>query len=286
MLENTESMSTPTRMSAIESFMEKSRCRSFLIVIPGDSGVDPCMSEGRSGAMLKERRRRVVRPVRLTLIAVFFLLLPIANYVIRAVMHDVSMLNPREVFDNIDTLPLILMLAPWLVAVGLFFVRIWGWYAAVVYGMLLLGYNFYALVANPTLYNFFTLSQVIVAALIIYLLGEQDLAAPYFDYSRRGWRGHARKAVRINVSVNGKPFVTSDMSNAGLCIIWRECPLQLNNAVDLNVIPPENTDTSGELLELRGGVARIDGDYIGIAFRGLSRKQRKTIERMLKDTTV
>ena len=88
----------------------------------------------------------------------------------------------------------------------------------------------------------------------------------------RGWRFQIRKPIEVDINVNDLKLRTRDISPTGFFVEWLNCPLELNQEVNVTLYIDKQT------LELKAGVVRLDSVGAGIAFRFLDADSTKTIK--------
>jgi hypothetical protein len=219
-----------------------------------------------------ERRKRISRPIPIIVFGILFLLLPFINYINFAYQFQIPFQNVLEVVKTVDSIGLILSVIPFAVGIGILLVKRWGWFLFLAYSFLVLFYNTMVLISEPSELNILTLIQSTIGFAAIFYFLKPDISAPYMKMYGRGWRFQRRRPIEADLSINGLKLKTRDLSATGFYVEWRDCPYELNQAV--NVSLPMETQT----LELRAGVVRLDSLGAGIAFRSLDNLTARTIK--------
>lgn len=256
-----------------------------------------------------ERRKRISRPIPIFVFGIFFLTIPFINYFgyiyqfkipiksilavpiseygliffilpivnyfnfafqIQVPIHDVS-----TVVKIIDVFALILSVVPFVFAIGILLVKRWGWFMFLGYSLLVLFFNTVVLFYDPTDLNIFTLVQCIIGFTAIFYFLKPDISTPYMKMYGRGWRYQKRKPVEVELMIDMHKLKTKDISATGFYVEWSECPLSLNQEVDI-LFSIEN-----QKLSVKAGVVRLDSEGAGFAFRYLDNQSKLTLKKLI-----
>ena len=224
-----------------------------------------------------KKRKRVARPLTLKLAATALILFPFVNLVALAWQYGFPLSRLHIAILNIDIFALVLLILPIPIGIGLLMVKKWAWWALLVFTALLIFYNVYVAIGSPAGFNYLAVAQSILGmGILIYFL-RRDVSAPYFKMHPRGWRGQKRSPVSLPLKLDGKDLPMVDLSASGFYAKWPDCDLELNSAVSIEI--SANKEDS---LRATGGVVRVDGNGIGVAFRDLDVEQRKLIHTFLQ----
>lgn len=147
----------------------------------------------------KDRRKRLKRPKTLLCFGTLFLILPIINYFYIANQLEFNYKEFSVVLKSIDSFALFLLIIPIFVGIGILFVQKWGWWLFLIYSILLIVYDIYALILSPTYFNIGVLLRSIFGIFAIIYFTRKDISAPYFKMYPRGWRGEKRKPIEMEI---------------------------------------------------------------------------------------
>ena len=225
---------------------------------------------------ITDRRRRLKRPFSLTVFGFIFLSLPLVRYFQVCYEKNISYDYPLFFIQSLDTLDLILLFAPLIVAAGTLIIKPWGWYFFLAYSALLICYNLYRFFHESAIYNFSTVLFSFLGALAVIFFTSKDISAPYLRMTRRGWRRHLRRNIQVKIKVNNTRRTTRDINELGAYVKWSKCELDLSEEVDVSFSTPSIR------YHIKGGIVRIDDDGIGIAFRNLGSSEQKQLRKDLQ----
>lgn len=223
----------------------------------------------------KERRERLKRPKTLLFFGILFLFLPLINYLYIANQLELNYKEISVVLKSIDYFALFLLLLPIFVGIGILSVQKWGWWLFLLYSILLIIYDIYALTLSPTYFNIGVLLRSIVGIFAIIYFTRKDISAPYFKMYPRGWRGEKRKPIEMEIKIDEKELITKDISLSGFYIGLKDSDYSINQKLDIILNLEKNP------IQLKGGVVRIDKNGIGIAFRNLNSKNKEILKEIL-----
>ena len=223
-----------------------------------------------------DRRTRYKRPRALLIAGIGFLLMPFYNYYFLAHVLDRPLDRIALNLAQAGTWYTLLMLASFVVGIGLLAVQKWGWWAAMIYSSTLIVHNTYTIVVHPAHHNFDAIAQTVIATILLIYFGSKDISAPYFKVYPRGWRLQFRSPVRLDLRVNDIPLKTLDFSPRGFYVEWTDHDKNPGDAVEVVLATDEGETT------LTGGVVRVDAQGTGIAFRGLKTETRRRLKRLVR----
>jgi len=241
-----------------------------------------------AGVPPRRKRKRVARPRTLILFASILIALPFLNYFGLAAQYGLPWSYPLLVFKKTPIAALLLWAAPLPIGIGLLLVRLWAWYALLVYAAVLVLYNLAALLfsgGGAGVYNAGALGVTVFGfAAMVYFL-QRDVSAPYAKTYPRGWRYQKRSPVIAPVLVDDRKLETRDLSESGFYADWPDCPYEPNDSVDvelpLDAEDERSTEDRNAALRIEGGVVRVDPNGAGVAFRGLDERDRRRIRAFL-----
>jgi hypothetical protein len=120
----------------------------------------------------------------------------------------------------------------------------------------------------------FILGNVMRIAFVGYVL-QKDFRAPYFQILQRRFRGTRRLAVRVPITLDGREWMTEDLSTGG-CFVARPAPARAaGERVDVAL------DCGSSTLRCEGQVMRSTAAGLGVRFIGLPRRERRALRLML-----
>ncbi|MBX7058607.1 MAG: PilZ domain-containing protein [Leptospirales bacterium] len=215
-------------------------------------------------------------PRSLLISGLILLLLPLFNYLAVSYHLLIPPQYPIKILSRLNLIELALMVLAIPVGIGLLRVKRWGWYSFLVFGVLLILYNIYALSTAVSRYNLVALLETCAAIAAIFVFVRRDIAAPYLRMYPRGWRFQRRVPVEFPVRVEGQSVVMRDASDRGVYVAWDAGRLSPGASLKLQF------DLGGESFALDAGLVRIDADGCGIAFRNLSRSDARRLRSALQ----
>ena len=250
-----------------------------------------------------EKRKDVVRPLNLTICGLVFFLIPIVNlgqlfipseyrFVLftvfpflnsfsltiehTAVHHVTSGMEYLQMLTFID---IILLILPMFVGFGILSMTQIGKWMFMIYSGGLILYNLSTFVFFPINYNFITLVNSLVLTFIVNHFLNKDILNPYnTDIHKKSW---GRMPFVNDAVVNGIPCTTRDISYSGTFVYLENSNLELEQEV---IIQFKLKDKN---YSLKGGVARIEKEGIGIEFLfghgGMDAETMKEIKNMLRE---
>ena len=169
----------------------------------------------------------------------------------------------------------LILLLPFLIAIGLIRVKKYGWYAFLIYACIVIIQNIYSITQIFNLQNLTTFFRTFFWIAIAIYFSKKDLSAPYFKMYPRGWRGEKRKPVEIKIKITEKEYLTADLSLSGLFVFYPNCPYILNEEIEIELT------FNNSSLKILSGIVRIDENGIGIAFRNLNKENRAFLKEFL-----
>ncbi len=238
-----------------------------------------------------KKRKRIHRPKTLIFFGLFFLILPFINYIGIAIRFKHRLVEFSNIFGELHSLEIIILIIPVFVAIGILMVQTWGYFLFLFYAILLTAHNAITIFRDPALYNYNSFFQTIIIFGAVFYFLKKEISAPYLfrpkdnlvlsnileNYSSyfkipNGWRRAKRAEVKIQVNLSNHNLVTKNFSSSGFYADWIEPSLNPSEEVPV-VFKINNQDYN-----LKGGVVRVDENGIGIAFRNLSKEMKKSLE--------
>lgn len=213
----------------------------------------------------------------MVLFGILFILLPFMNFFTVAWHYHIPVHASGMFFRLLNVYQLILFFASIPVGIGLLMVKKWGWWAFLGYSATLVTYNIYSLINYPVAYNAQSLIEALIIIVSVAYFTHKDISAPYMKLYPRGWRLQRRSPVVLNVQIDDKNFSTRD---AGLFGIYVSCSSPVfftGQRVSVRFNVPDGT------MDLTGGVVRVDDEGVGIAFRGITRTQKRIMRTLIRD---
>ncbi|MBK8398280.1 MAG: PilZ domain-containing protein [Leptospiraceae bacterium] len=224
---------------------------------------------------LKERRKRIKIPKRILVLSIFLILLPFINLVYLGFSYRIPMSQLHKIPANLSLGSNLILLLPFLIAIGLIRVKKYGWYAFLIYACIVIIQNIYSITQIFNLQNLTTFFRTFFWIAIAIYFSKKDLSAPYFKMYPRGWRGEKRKPVEIKIKITEKEYLTADLSLSGLFVFYPNCPYILNEEIEIELT------FNNSSLKILSGIVRIDENGIGIAFRNLNKENRAFLKEFL-----
>jgi len=220
----------------------------------------------------RSSRKRGARPWGILAFSGFFLVLPFVNYYLIAMRQKAPWLDFIPILRGAEPVMLAVAVLPVFIALGLLLVTRWGFYLFAAYSVLSILVHSYYAIRYPVLENLAAVGQVVFLLLSLGYFLREEISLPYRDPAHKGWRKTFRLPIRITVHVDDMELKSADFSSTGLSVHWPDCDREPGTAVRLRFQLRE------KLYDLEGGIARIAGENVGIAFRGLDKKTRRGIE--------
>ncbi len=205
---------------------------------------------------VKDRRRRLKRPLLLNIIGVGFIVAPFANLVFNAIYFKMPL---NVVFYKYDALGISLLFVAPLVGLGILHVKRWGWYTFIVFAVGVLSYNASLLFKHNITYNWIVLIHSFILLVMAGFVLQKDITAPYFAYDKRGFRRAKRERVTKKIEINKHNCETIDISKLGVLVVWPDCPLDPGTEVTIDLKDGSKPITAG--------IVRVEGDTVGLAYR-------------------
>jgi hypothetical protein len=251
---------------------------------------------------MKERRKRIARPFRLTLFGTFFLSLPLINYIGIAIRNQYAIYEFSSIINEYRLFELVLLIIPLLVGIGILLVQKWGYYLFISYSAILIFYNSLLLLLEPKPYNINSFIQTIIIFSAVFYFLKKEVSSPFLFrplevgwkpyYQKKvnqmfsiteGFRRSKRKPIKIEIFIDTIKLKTIDFSEGGFYAQTNQFPFSINEEVKLK-FKLDQKDFS-----LKGGVVRIDEiqsnqsskplQYkVGIAFRNLTKEEIKELK--------
>lgn len=225
----------------------------------------------------RERRKRLKRPLSILIFSLIYFLLPFFNYISWNITLHTPPLEPDYFFRRINEIEFLFLILPFFAALALFSVTRFGWWFFLVFSLANIAYNFYVFLLQASVYNFSAVLQSFFAVAAVIFFTSKNLSAPYMKMYPRGWRMQVRRPVRIQVLIDGFKRFTKDMSEAGLFVIWKDCPLDPDKELKVEF------SINRERFELKGTIVRFDERGVGIAFRYVDKNNAGKLKNLLAE---
>jgi hypothetical protein len=225
----------------------------------------------------RERRRRIRRPLTLTLFGLAFACMPPVNYIAIAYRLQLPVTALSAVFASLNYYEIALLFAALPVGLGLLLVKKWGWWLFLLYSIALIAYNATIFILQPFAGNLGALILALFGMAAMAYIMRNDISAPYIKMYPRGWRLQKRKPLVFEIAVDGIVRRTRDAHERGVYVDWPDCRLEPGTAVDLGFRLNANR------YNLQGGIVRTDPDGVGIAFRDLDPNTQVSLRHDLRN---
>jgi len=224
-----------------------------------------------------ERRRRQARPPLLLAFALFFLLMPIINYVGRVFYLQSSFGDWHRVTETFGWRSTTLLLLGPAVSLGLLWKHRAGWYLFLVYAPSLLLHNVLAMISAPGAFNIGALVQTAIAFAAIGYFLRKDTYAPLLADEPRGWRRNRRVTLNTAIEIANHEYRTRDLNARSCFVLWQDCSLRPSSEVQVRLHLAER------VFDLRAGVARVQPTGVALAFRDVPPQQARELEQALAE---
>ncbi len=211
---------------------------------------------------------------------VVFTLIPFLNTFSLTFEHTAHIgrgLDYIHLFTYIDA---VLIIAPFIVGLGLLSVTQVGWRIFMSYSGALVIYNLVMFIIHPNSYDFITLINSAVLTFIVINLVQKDISIPYMDLHKSRWRFGQRLPLVNDALVNGKNCITRDISHSGVFVYLQNSGFQLHEEVSVHF------QLKDRAFDLKGTVVRLDKDGVGIAFKNLDTEVTKELKKLIRDLTL
>jgi hypothetical protein len=226
--------------------------------------------------VVKDRRMRLKRPLSILLVSGLCFLYPIINYWHFVNYYNVPLREFNFIMSKLNVMQIVLLFTPFIVAIGLYLVKKWGWYLFLIYSFFLISFNIYAIFKFKVLKNYLSLGEVVIVTILSIYFLRKDISAPYMKLYPRGFRGEKRTPIEVDIMLNmGSEKIqkkTRDLSQAGFYVDWEKCELTLNSSLQVSFSSKQRA------YNVEVGVVRIDDMGVGFAFRNLT----PSVERHLR----
>ena len=225
---------------------------------------------------LRDRRKRVRRPLLLVLFGIGYILMPVVNYIGAAFALDVPLHFYQVIARSFDPFQYAIMATAVVAGVGLLQIKKWGWWSALGLAGVITVYNLVILIQSRALYNLSALLLTVFAIAILLYFTRKDISAPYMKMYPRGWRYQTRTPNQIEIQINDDSFQTIDMSEYGLYAKMDADRFEPGQEIKVQL--PLRTET----FELNAVVVRVDENGAGLAFRDLNAERRSTLQKAIQ----
>ncbi len=147
------------------------------------------------------------KPLLINVIAAFYLLTPVF-FILQyfAFLHrPFTDLQTWKLIFHPPFYKLTFIIIPPIVAVGIYRVRLWGWYLAIAHLLYVLGNNLLAFLVGRTVTPWWVvgLNTVVTLAVIVFFV-RRVIRAPYFNPRVRWWESKPRYAVTLKVKLKNE----------------------------------------------------------------------------------
>ncbi|MCB1319718.1 MAG: DUF2127 domain-containing protein, partial [Leptospiraceae bacterium] len=183
---------------------------------------------------------------------------PVLNYFALASSLGIPFSYPRLVLSFVNPWIVPLLILPVIIGVGLLRIKKWAWYLFMIYAPVLIGYNVYVLIERPDAFNISALLITILFGAALVFIAHKDISAPYVKMYPRGFRLEKRRPLQLELTINGQPRTTRDLSDTGVYVDWPDCPLEPGHTVKL-----QHPELNGER---SATVVRVDAAGVGLFF--------------------
>lgn len=238
-----------------------------------------------------KKRKRINRPKTLLGFGIFFLILPLVNYIGIAIRFQHRLVEFSNIMEELHSLEIILLFTPVFVSIGILTVQTWGYYLFLFYAIILTLHNTITLFRDPAVYNYNSFIQTIIVFGAVFYFLKKEISAPYlfrpqdnivlsnvFENFRsifkipNGWRRAKRKNAEIRINLSNHSLSTKNFSEAGFYADWIDPPFNPSEEVQIDF------SINQQAYKVKGGVVRVDETGIGVAFRDLTDEIKKSLK--------
>jgi c-di-GMP-binding flagellar brake protein YcgR len=228
------------------------------------------------------------RPLIITIIALCYLLSPLAIVTQASMIHHIPIFGPRNIFERLFFTDIIILGIYVLCAVGIFSVKKWGWYVFLSCSLVLIGYNIAVYLTNPRYTLILLIIYNVVLAVVAGIFFRKHIIAPYFNPRLRWWETETRYKIDIyaELSIGRKKLRGEilDISNSG-------CLIALDHVIKLGTTHTFSLRCLSHFVYVNGRAMRKsssdeEGDYYGIMFVKLTPLVRESLGALLEELEV
>lgn len=182
---------------------------------------------------------------------------------------------PTDVIVKLNNAEVIFLIIAFLAGLGLLMIKRWGWYLFVFSSITLFVYNGYFFIKYPQTFSRGPLlhTTIILFAFLYFL--QKDIILPYIDRKRKGFRHFRRYPITIPIKVNEEIRDSINISIGGMMVYWSKPKFELNEKVSLDF------ELGDDKFAYNAGIAVIQEDRVGIAFRGLEKQDMQRLKKAI-----
>lgn len=163
------------------------------------------------------------RPLPITLLASFLLAAPIVILIYLLCGNDWNIISSAE---QISMHMLLLAVASYVVGIGIWKVRPWGFYSLIGLTLGVVAYNIYEYYIAPETLSHLNLLLIVGFAIAVYFITREHVTAPYFNPRVRWWE----RADRLDVNLQGEfqikdkkvRYPILDISSTGCFVAFKD----------------------------------------------------------------
>ncbi len=236
------------------------------------------MAEKRlSLSVRKERRTRVKKPPVLVILSLLIISLSVINYAGLSFKYGIPMHWIHQIYFMASVKEILFLILSIISGFGLLVVHRWGWYAFLISSVFFLIHNAYYMLIYPSNIQPGPVFQsLLILTAVVYFL-QKDVYSPYLWMRRAGWRYYRRYSVSLPMEINGQHYLTKNMSGGGALLSWNDCDLEPGTGVNAVF------SLCGITYRCEAGIVAADDTFgTGIAFRGFTRSQKNSIDKLLR----
>lgn len=225
------------------------------------------------------------RPLIITVIALCYLIAPVAIIVQGSFVSRIPLFGPHNIFTRLYYTDIIILCLYPVCSIGLYSVRKWGWWVFLGGSIALIVYNVVVYLISP-MYNIvllviFNVGLAVVAGIFF----RKHIIAPYFNPRLRWWESDPRYRLEIAV------YIVAGAERIGgeaLDISESGCLVSLDKTLELGNIYPISIRCMDHQVDLQGRVMRRSStgespDRYGMMFVKRDKDQKRDIDSLIRD---
>lgn len=216
------------------------------------------------------------RPKRIQWIVIGLCVAPFLNLLHYANQYQLGFGELKVLFLNLPNLAIPFLITPFLLAYGIYHAKPWAYFSFLGFAILLVGYNVYVSFKVQSLRNYSASLQSLFLLVVIGILLNEEISAPYINPGVRGWRLKKRKKMEIPVRVNGIQTRTKDISRVGAYLDIDPNLFELGKLISMEI------GLKTEMLLVEAEVLRVGDLGIGVSFRNLSKVKLQILNNYIK----
>lgn len=215
------------------------------------------------------------RHIVITILATIFLLIPPSLVVFLAVRSQGSV----EMAASAITLNLlILAIGAYIVGLGLWRVRPWGFFALFVFSAGIIGYNVYKMLSESQQLDQWDIAVLVGVTVAMALSLRRQVSAAYFNPRLRWWERAERVQVNLEADLeidgNKKRVPVLDVSNTGIFVKLEG--LQAGDTMKVHLVVADFN------IEAMAKAIRITPNGTGLMFTDVSWATGRDLKRLIK----